>query len=95
MVHAIIDVKILDQEKFEEVARKMPSIVNIFGGRYLSRGGRVTPVSGDWSPDTIVIIEFDNADQVNNWLKSHEYAETASIRVNATISNMICIESSV
>jgi uncharacterized protein (DUF1330 family) len=93
MVHVIIDVKVLDKEKYVAMAQKMPSTVKKFGGRYLSRGGKVTTLSGAWHPDTVVIIEFDNIEQVNNWLKSPEYIETASIRDKTTISNLICVES--
>jgi uncharacterized protein (DUF1330 family) len=94
MVHVIIDVKVLDKEKYVAVAQKMPSTVQKFGGRYISRGGKVTTLSGSWRPDTVVIIEFDNTEQVNKWLKSREYAETVAIRDKTTISNLICVEGS-
>jgi uncharacterized protein (DUF1330 family) len=91
-VHVIIDVKFKNKEKYVEVAKKLPVSVQKYGGRYLSRGGKITNISGNWHPDTVVLIEFDNIDQVNRWITSPEYRETAALRGNTTESNLIAIE---
>jgi uncharacterized protein (DUF1330 family) len=94
-VHVIIDVKVKNKEKYIEVARKLPASVQKHGGRYLSRGGKITTLSGSWHPDAVVLIEFDNIQQVEKWVASPEYAETAALRGATTESNLIYIESPV
>jgi uncharacterized protein (DUF1330 family) len=91
-VQVIIDVKVKNKEKYIEVAKRLPATVNKYGGRYLSRGGKITTLSGNWHPETIVLIEFDSLDQVKKWVASPEYAETAALRGETTESNLICIE---
>jgi uncharacterized protein (DUF1330 family) len=91
-VHVIIDVKIKNKEKYVEVSRKLPVSVQKYGGRYLSRGGKITTLSGNWRPDAIVLVEFDSLDQVNRWINSPEYKETEALRGNTTESNLISIE---
>lgn len=92
-VHVIIDIKVLNKDMYAEYVRKVPPIIQKYGGRYLARGGKITPLSGTWHPERVIILEFDNAGQVNNWLTSPEYAEVASLRENSTISNSIMLES--
>ena len=48
--------------------------------RYLARGGKITTISGTWCPERVILLEFDNTEQVHNWLTSSEYAEVASLR---------------
>jgi len=58
----------------------------------LVRGGRVTPISGDWNPERIVIVEFDDMDQLQKCMFSPEYTEIAPIREEAAISKVIVVE---
>lgn len=94
-VHVIIDIRVLDEDIYSEYVRKVPPIVKKFGGRYLTRGGRITTLAGDWHPERLIILEFDSAAQVNDWLASAEYAEVAPLRENSTLSNAVMIESGV
>ncbi len=94
-VHVIIDIKVLNKSMYEEYIRKVPAIVKSFGGRYIVRGGKITTISGNWSPERIILLEFDNAEQVQRWLNSPEYKNVAPLRENATITNAIMIESGV
>ena len=94
-VHVIIDIKVLNKEMYGEYVKKVPQIVKKFGGRYLVRGGKITTISGTWHPERVILLEFDNAAQVHNWLTSREYAEVAALRENSAISNAIIIEAGV
>jgi uncharacterized protein (DUF1330 family) len=94
-VHVIIDIKVLNADMYDEYIRKVPPIIKKFGGRYLSRGGEITVLEGNWHPERIILLEFDNAGQVNTWINSSEYAEVASLRENSTMANAIMLESDV
>ena len=92
-VHVIIDIKVLNKNMYSEYIKKVPPIIKKFGGRYLARGGKITTISGTWHPERVILLEFDNAEQVNNWLTSREYTEVATLRENSTVTNAILIES--
>ena len=34
------------------------------GGRYLVRGGKVTPLGSEWHPERVIILEFPAAENV-------------------------------
>ncbi len=92
-VHVIIDIEILNRDLYMEYVKKVPPIVKKFGGRYIARGEKITTLSGNWHPERIILLEFDNSEQVNNWFKSQEYAEVAHLREDSTITNAILLES--
>ena len=92
-VHVIIDIKVLNKDMYGEYIQKVPPTVKKFGGRYLARGGKITTLSGGWHPERVILLEFDNAEQVTNWLTSREYAEVAPLREKSTVTNTILIES--
>jgi len=94
-VHVIVDIKVINKDLYAQYVQKVPTLVKKFGGRYLVRGGKITTISGTWQPERIIVIEFDNTEQVNKWLKSPEYAEVSPLRENSTHSNVIMIENGV
>ena len=91
--YVIIEIKVLDQTVYDEYIDKVPSIVKKYGGHYLARGGQIIPLSGDWHPERIILLEFDSFEQVQKWLVSPEYAEIAPLRMQSTIGKTIVIES--
>jgi uncharacterized protein (DUF1330 family) len=91
-VYVIIDIKVIDRDLYAQYVQKVPPVVKKFGGRYLARGGKITTITGNWNPERMIILEFDNVEQVDDWLNSKEYAAMAHLRENSTVSNVIMIE---
>jgi uncharacterized protein (DUF1330 family) len=93
-VYFIVEIKTKNENKdiYAKYIEKVRSIVEKHKGRYLSRGGKVTPIFGDWNPERIIIIEFPSAGHVEQWLDSPEYKEIAVLRENSTITKAIMVE---
>ena len=90
--YAIIHDEIQDQALFAEFRRRVGATVEAHGGRYLVRGGAIEVMDGDWSPDRIVVVEFDSVDQARAWLNSPEYTEIKQIRMKAASASVIIVE---
>ena len=90
--YAIIHDEIQDQTLFAEFRRRVGATVEAQGGRYLVRGGAIEVMDGDWSPDRIVVIEFDSVEQARAWLTSPEYTEIKQIRMKAASASVIIVE---
>ena len=43
---------------FEEYLTKVMTMIERFGGRYLTRPGSHEVLEGDWKPNRVVIVEF-------------------------------------
>jgi uncharacterized protein (DUF1330 family) len=71
---------------------KVPATVRKYGGRYVVRGGAVTPLTGDWRPERIIVLEFPSAEQMQRWNLSPEYLGLAPLRVRSTKTRAIAVE---
>jgi len=71
---------------------RVPEVVEKYGGRYLVRGGEVTPLSGDWNPERVIIVEFETVERLQRCFRSAEYLELAPLKEQSTVSKAIIVE---
>ncbi len=90
--YVIIDVKITNPEKYEQVKRLTPPTVTKYGGRYLARGGKTIRLAGNWDPDRLVLLEFTDMDHANEWLNSPEYKPVRELRDQCARVTMVATE---
>ena len=93
-VYVIIEIKIKNKSPYAEYVEKVRSIVEKYKGRYLVRGGEITPLSGNWNPERIIVIEFPSYEDVKSWLSSQEYKEIDQLREKSTVTKAIVVEGS-
>jgi uncharacterized protein (DUF1330 family) len=91
-VYLIIEIAVKDRKLYEEYVAKVPAIIEGYGGKYLARGGRVTPLMGGWSPERIILIKFESIEKVRSCFQSKEYLEIAPLREQSTTARSIIIE---
>ncbi len=91
-VYMIIEIEVLDENTYAAYMEKVPATVGKYGGRYLVRGGRVTPLAGDWHPERIIVLEFSSTEQMRRWNLSPEYAELAPLRMRSANTRAIAVE---
>jgi uncharacterized protein (DUF1330 family) len=91
-VYLIIEIEPKDRELYAQYVQKVPTIIEKYGGRYLARGGKVTPLMDGWNPQRIILIEFDDIEQIQKCFQSPEYLEIAPLREGSTISRSIVVE---
>jgi uncharacterized protein (DUF1330 family) len=90
--YVIVDINVTDPIRYEDYKRLAAPTVELYGGRYIARGGKTETLEGDWSPTRLVILQFDNTEQAKSWLNSTEYSEARALRHQTAISNMVVIE---
>jgi uncharacterized protein (DUF1330 family) len=93
-VYLIIEITVIDPEVYAEYVDQVPAVVERYGGRYLVRGGGVTPLSGDWHPERIIVVEFDGIEQIQDFLNSPEYQALVPLRQQSTTSRSVIVEGS-
>jgi len=87
----IIQSKIRDAEIYNQYIGQVSPIVEKYGGYYHVRGENIRSL-GSWKPERIMVIEFQSDDQIQNWLKSPEYAAVAPLREEGTDAQAIIVE---
>jgi uncharacterized protein (DUF1330 family) len=83
-----------DMERFKPYAEAVPDVVKSFGGRFLARGGKVTPLAGDFVPERVVLIEFPSADDALGFYISDRYAPLLKIRLATTEARLVIVSRS-
>jgi uncharacterized protein (DUF1330 family) len=78
-------------EGFRPYAEQVATVVQSFGGRFLARGGKVTPMGGDFVPDRAVIIEFPRAADAVAFYCSDIYAPLLKIRHATTDPRFVIV----
>ena len=90
--YVIIDINITDPVRYEEYKTLATPTVELYGGKYIARGGTTEILEGSWAPGRLVILEFESVEQAKKWLDSTEYHEPRRIRHETAVSNMVVIE---
>lgn len=85
-------VEITDPAAYEEYRRRVPAVIEAYGGRYLVRGGAVERLEGDGELDRLVILEFPDMARLKAFYQSAQYQPLLAIRQRAARSNLIAVE---
>ena len=90
--YVIVDIDVTDPIRYEAYKKLAAPTVEMYGGKYIARGGKTETLEGDWSPTRLVILQFENLEQAKAWHDSVEYSEPKSIRHQTAISKMVVID---
>lgn len=81
-----------DLEDYLEYIGLVKPIVNKYHGRYIARSEKITALNKAWSPDRVIIIEFDSKEQLDRCFSSEEYKRISMLREKSVNSKAIIIE---
>ena len=90
--YVVVDLDVVDAEKFERYKQLVPATIEKHGGRYLARGGQVETLEGSWAPKRFVLLEFDSVDRAKEWWASAEYAMPKEMRQACAESRIILVQ---
>jgi uncharacterized protein (DUF1330 family) len=90
--YIIVDVEITDPERYREYVRSVPPTLEMYGGRFMVRGGAAANLEGSWQPKRIIVVQFDTVERARAWWSSEEYAGPKALRQSASVTNMIVVE---
>lgn len=90
--YVIVDVSIHNYEEYEHYKKLTPATIAAFNGKFVVRGGAVTTMEGEWTPERIVVLEFPTREIATAWWHSDIYTEAKSIRQRSAHTKMIIVE---
>jgi len=93
-VYMIIQtLEINDEAMYKEYASKAKPIIESFGGRYLASSENVRPISKDWTPQKMLIIEFPSEQVYDECMNSPQYQDIIHLRKNSLKSSAVLVPS--
>ncbi len=90
--YIIADVHVTDPVAYEDYRQQVGATLELYGGRFLVRGGAALPLEGGWAPERIVVLEFEGLDQARAWYSSREYGSLLRLRQGASEGRFILVE---
>jgi uncharacterized protein (DUF1330 family) len=78
--YAIFDTDVFDAEAYKEYQAKVGAGITAHGGKYLSAGGELQVMEGDWPLHRIVMLEFPDKGAFERWYFGADYQALKLIR---------------
>lgn len=81
--YMIVHLEVIDPAAYAEYGKRVVPTIEMYGGRFLVRGGAVEVLEGDFVPKRVVVLEFADVDAAKRWYHSPEYAPLIAMRKRA------------
>lgn len=90
--YLIANIRVKDPAKFAAYRDQVAPMIARFGGRYLVRGGAVTPVEGKPVLERVVVLEFPTMEGLKAFYHSPDYAPLIALRQEASDGDVALVE---
>lgn len=90
-VYVMARVKVTDEKRFAEYAKRAGPAAAKYGGKYLARGGACKTMEGEHRARN-VISKWPSMERALEWYHSAEYQEAKSFRDGAAEMDMCFVE---
>jgi uncharacterized protein (DUF1330 family) len=90
--YIISDLVARDAAAFELYRTRAAASIAQYGGRYLVRRGTIEVLEGEWTPRSIVVVEFPDMERARTWYRSPEYSRALEVRDVALSRNLILVD---
>jgi uncharacterized protein (DUF1330 family) len=90
--YVVIDIDIRDSDRFGEYVEAITPQLEAADARAVSFDPQPAVVEGDWTPSTVVILEFPTKTAADTFFKSDSYAPLRALRHSIATTNMVIAE---
>ena len=84
--------RIVENAEMAEYRRRVQATLDLYGGRFLVRGGPVEFREGAWKPERLVVIEFPSLERARDWYDSPGYQEIRQLRTQNSETDFVLVE---
>ena len=89
--YVLADIDVTDPDAYEDYKRLSTQAAELYGGRFLVRGGAVQRLEGDREPQRLVLLEFEDEAAARRWYDSPEYTAARAVRQRAATSSLLLV----
>ena len=89
--YLVANIRVKDQEKFQNFSGMAGPVIKKFGGKVLARGPSADRHEGSLS-GVVMMIEFDSKEQAENFYFSKEYQAAKAVRDECADTDLMIVE---
>jgi uncharacterized protein (DUF1330 family) len=91
--YVISEVEMLDETQGQRYRELAAASIALHGGRYIVRGAEPEVAEGEWPPaQRVVVVEFQDMEQLRCWYGSRDYAEALAVRQTALTRRLLFVD---
>lgn len=90
--YLIAQIDVTDWEQYKKYTAVTPGIIEQFGGRFLTRGGKTVTLEGPEESRRVVLIEFPSLEQATAFYNSPAYQAAKDLRAEAATGQFLVID---
>jgi uncharacterized protein (DUF1330 family) len=84
--------QITNEEISRQYSQQAVPQIREFGGEVLAARGAVQALEGDWLPQSVTILRFEDREALMRWYESPEYAPLKQMRLDSNIGDIIVVD---
>jgi uncharacterized protein (DUF1330 family) len=81
-----------DSAMFDLYRKEVAATLVPFGGQFVTRGGNLSVLEGEWPHPRLVIIEFPSRAAAEGWYQSAAYQTIIALRHNSSVGNLVIVD---
>ena len=89
--YVVANIRVKDQEKFQQFSGMAGPAIKKYGGKVLARGPDADRLEGNVS-GTVMMIEFESKEAANTFYYSEEYQAAKAVREKCSDTDFMIIE---
>jgi uncharacterized protein (DUF1330 family) len=91
--YVIASIDVADEAAYDAYRARTPGVIAQYGGRFIVRGGAVTPLEGDMGlKGRLVVLEFPSVEAASRFYHSPEYQQILPLRTRASQGALLIVE---
>lgn len=90
--YVLAEIEVTNPDGYKEYTAVVPATIEKYGGRFLTRGGKVEMLEGDWPARRRVLIEFPSMEAAKRWWDSPEYQKPKAMRRANSQGRLLLLE---
>ena len=101
-IFLVLDITVHDSIMYEQYRINVEPIIKKYGGKYLVRSGfkafdndpdtKLIPAEGNWTPDRLIITEWESIEKLQKFAKSDEYKQVLKFRTNSSSTKSVIVK---
>ena len=90
--YLLVQSDVTNPDQYAGYAKLTPAIIEQYGGRFLSRGGRSLTLEGQKAPARVVVTEFPTYETAQAFYNGPEYTAARTLRAGAATMQIVVVE---
>jgi uncharacterized protein (DUF1330 family) len=90
--YILVQSDVTNPDQYAGYAKLTPAIIEQYGGKFLTRGGRSATLEGRQAPARVVVLEFPNYDAAQAFYNGPEYTAARKVRAGAATMQIVVVE---